>query len=238
MKGFRQILVMVLFQCNLSIKKNSKLDVSLLRSANQALLNQKNGADDSFLFILCDCFNYENFSEKLISYGLPETTKFIIITSSEYIPSALPAVNLDLYSDSIGDKLSYWLQENHPTAISHLASSCYGTIDWWWTGIEPFENLMEPLVDRFIDILPISHKNKAKTWLAVAMEAFGLEEPYGWLSENNFALYCAALCEWLHGFEAASGNGFNNFDAELVKTHLELMIFSLGTFSAGMNQKT
>jgi hypothetical protein len=32
-------------------------------------------------------------------------------------------------------------------------------------------------------------------------------------SENQFLLYAATLCEWLHGFEVASGNGYNDFEA-------------------------
>jgi hypothetical protein len=228
MKGFRHILVKVLFPCNLSIRKNSKLDLFLLRAANQALLNQKNGHTDSFLFILCDCYNNEEFDKKIISYGFPTTTEFLIITGKGSILDTLPELNLDLYFDRIDACLSSWLQEKHPAALADLTADGYWEPDWWWTGVESVDNQMEPYLERFREILPTVHKNKAETWLAIAMEAFGLEDPYGWLPENNFALFCAALCEWLHGFEAASGNGFNNFDAELVKTQLEIDDFFLG----------
>jgi hypothetical protein len=32
------------------------------------------------------------------------------------------------------------------------------------------------------------------------------------LASDHAAAWAATLCEWLHGFEAASGNSFNNFE--------------------------
>ena len=70
----------------------------------------------------------------------------------------------------------------------------------------------------FATTLPTAHKSKAATWLTILGHAVGLDDVQAAnsdaLSRDIAAVWIAALCEWLHGFEAASGNGFNHFDSE------------------------
>jgi hypothetical protein len=64
--------------------------------------------------------------------------------------------------------------------------------------------------------LPLSHRDKAETWLEILIqdESFDVNN---WWDHQEVSLRFATLCEWLHGFEQVVENGYNSFveDADL-----------------------
>ena len=54
------------------------------------------------------------------------------------------------------------------------------------------------------------------------------DDPESALESQQNALLAATLCEWLHGFEGASGNNFNHFDPETAIKLLSIDDFFLG----------
>lgn len=106
--------------------------------------------------------------------------------------------------------LASWRRENHPASLAHGGSE-YADLGCYWVGIEstesdfpwPFE------LEDFRSELPEAHRSKAITWLNILADALQLKESFrpGSLELGHYrlAVLAATLCEWLHGFEAASG---------------------------------
>jgi hypothetical protein len=95
--------------------------------------------------------------------------------------------------------------------------AAYREIEWWWIGYESTGATREWPFDPacFNSLLPEPHCERGDTWLEILAKGLALEDmergdfPY---ESFQIQVKAAALCEWLHGFEAASGNGYNHFD--------------------------
>lgn len=219
----RHVLVSVLIEPEFPIIKESKLDISLLRLAHQALLRQQSGVTDALLFVVCCNSNEEEVTKSIKPYGFPDAQIIYIEVNDEDL-----SIHYDDLQNLINTKLSTWLEKNHPAAITNLSIAAYESLDLWWSGVEVTNTEMEwDFWEKYAETLPDAHRKKAGTWLAILSEIFDIEEPC-WLTENQFLLYAATLCEWLHGFEVASGNGYNNFEATEVYKALPLDEFYLG----------
>lgn len=228
------------------IVENSQLDVVLLRMANQALQRKQNGIGDSFLFLICGNINDATEQTTLFPlpikdqtnldrYGFPE----IDIISVETMDENGDEIDYSDVKESIGDEISKWLKEKHPAAITTLASTGNDSIELWWSGIEAIPDMLElPFdINNYIKTLPATHKAMASSWLAILMEACQFENGESWVSDNQFRMQAIALCEWLHGFEGASGNGYNHFYAGGAGNAVELDDFYLGCVWGQENPK-
>jgi len=213
----RRVLVIVLFDPKLPVQKDSMLDIGLLRLAHQALVRQQSGITDSFLCLLCGEVPEAEVVTALASYGFPEL-KVVCVNSKDENGEEIDEADK---RESIGDEISQWLQAHHPAAITSLHHDGYEGQNIWWSGLEAIELVGDD------ETLPSSHRAKASTWQAILSEVFDFEMPC-WSSEAQFALHLAALCEWLHGFEAACGNGYNDFEAEEVCAAYGVDDFHLG----------
>lgn len=219
----RRVLVFVLFDPELPIQKNSKLDVSLLRAAQQALMRQQNGIIDCFLFVICGNSSEQDIAKFFMSYNFPDVQVITVHTKDE----DQNEIDYDDLKDILEMDLSAWLKKHHPAAITDLSGGRYDSLDIWWSGVEAIDNVW-CFTEAYAETLPDTHKNKAGTWLSILKDALELDDPEDWLDENHFALYAATLCEFLHGFEAAIRNDFNLFDVETLSNALEIDNFYLG----------
>ena len=221
----RHVLVSVLIEPEFPIIKGSKLDISLLRLAHQALLRQQSGVIDALLFVVCCNSNEEEVTNSIKPYGFPDAQIINIEVNDEDL-----SVDYDDLQTMINTDILAWLDKNHPAAITKLPAGAYESLDLWWSGVEAINAEKEwDFWEKYAAILPDAHMKKAGTWLAILSEIFDIEdEEPCWLTENQFLLYAATLCEWLHGFEAVSGNSYNHFDAEDVYNTLPLDNFYLG----------
>lgn len=232
-----RLTAVVLNEHHFPIVENSQLDVAFLRMANQALQRKQNGIVDSFLFVVCG--NIGDATEQttlfplplkdqanLDKYGFPE----IDIISVETMDENGDQIDYSDVEENIGDEISKWLKEKHPTAITAFTSNGDDGIDVWWSGIEAISDEIELPFDLeiFSKTLPDSQRFKAATWLAILKKSCAYACDENWVSDNQFRINSIALSEWLHGFEAASGNGYNNFDAGEAGNAVELDDFYLG----------
>lgn len=228
----RHILVSVLIQPVFQIIKESKLDINLIRAAHHALNRQQSGVTDALIFVVCSQSGEAEVTKSIKQYGFPDV---------HVIYNEVRDEDLDKHYDDvehlIDTELCVWLDKHHPAAITNLSIREYDSLDIWWSGIETTDQ--QPKWDffyKYAATLPDTHRKKAGTWLNILSEIIDLEEPC-WSSENQFCLYAATLCEWLHGFEAASGNSYNHFDAYDVCEALEMDDFYLG-FLLGQSSPT
>lgn len=222
----RRINVFVLFSPTLPVQKDSKLDVALLRASHQALLRKQGGIADAFLFVICGNMSAEQAIDGIKRYGFPDS-QVILISSHDEDGNE---IEHDELLEDVGNEISLWVKADHPSAISDLSAGDNDNLTLWWSGIEateeqgcwPFE------VEEFSALLPDSHKKRAATWLAILWEAMKLEKPSDWLAENRLSVTAAALCKWLHGFDAAAGNSSYNFDGLSAVDTLNINGFYLG----------
>ncbi len=219
----RRVIVSTLIEPEIPIISESELDVSLLRSAHQARLNEQKGMKDSLAFFVFCQSNEQDIVTAIKQYAFPDI-QIIINKVSE---SELDDYDFKNFIDA---EISTWVEKNHPAALTYLCNDEYKNLNIWWAGIEATDKdtwYKELINDQYAHALPASHKKKAWTWLAILSEILEIKEP-SWKDENQFLLYAATLCEWLHGFEAASGNGYSDFDAIGVYHALPLDEFYLG----------
>ncbi len=231
-------------------RANSRKDVALLRAANRALVRKAAGAADTFLFILAGYYHQEKAAAAIAAYGFPSACCIYIIADSPALPIATPSSELEdaickaldeqaeekafeEAKDKIGPTIKEWLAREHPSAIAY--SNCeYDSTLFWWTGIEQCDDVFNwPFkTDEFAAELPESHSLRAGTWLAILGHATDLHaeanHSYDEMAGNLAAVRAATLCEWLCGFEAACGNGWNNFDPDSVSRSLGFDDFYLG----------
>jgi hypothetical protein len=209
--------------------QNSKADIEFLRAANLAM-QRKNGnkSIDHFLFIGVNFGDKE--ADAIRAYGFPN---FDIVTHPLEDGADGTVFSKDYFDESIEESIKEWMASNHPGATVYPASE-YNTDFFWWTGVEHDDHIFDwPFDSKDYSLeLPDVHKNKAETWLSLLGHATKLEVEQATLEEKigqNYAAELAAtLCEWLHGFEAASGNSYNHFDPSSVVLSLGFSEFCLG----------
>lgn len=222
-------------------EKGSGIDVQLSRAAALAQRRKDSGIEDRFLFLVDGQCDQEAAETGLRDYGFP-ACEVLFGSDVLYEPDEdVPVSFDDDYRESVGYELERWLDKQYPGALplSALLAApggeldAYRDIDWWWIGVEgrdsafdwPFES------EGFSCLLPHTHAPRSETWLAI-LEAFGdfPDLSYGGSPLATFRVQAitAALAEWLHGFEAASGNSWNLFQPELALDVLELNPILLG----------
>lgn len=218
----RRILITTLFEPEIPIPKNSTLDIALLRAAHQALLRQQQGVTESLLFVISGNLPLEEATGAIAAYGFPDAQILTAATSTDEGNTA------DYFShrEHISYLVSQWLKTNHPGAVAFLYTDEDDCLDIWWSGVEAI-NAEWSFVDEYAATLPGTHRKTAGTWLEILAVMLDLEVPC-WSGVNQLSLYAATLCEWLHGFEAASGNTCNGFEADAVCEALKIDVFYLG----------
>lgn len=240
----RNIYAIVLNGHQFPIADNSQLDIVLLRLANQALQRQQLGIVDSFLFVICGSIDSKQQTlftptirdlANLDKYGFPVIELVSVDTTDENGDE----VELDDVQECIGNEISKWLKEKYPAAITSLSSTGSDELDVWWSGIEAIPDKLElPFeLEDFAKNLPGTHQARASTWLAILGEVSNFQYGEGWISDNQFRLKAIALCEWLNGFEGASGNGYNDFEAGYAGNSMELDDFYMGCIWGQENPK-
>lgn len=213
--GLRCVLVYVI-ESDLTSGPSAALDISLIRMANIAMQRKLNrNVEDALLFIAVGPVSSEIVEKTIAGYGLPNATvAYIEIDDDERRGD-----EAGLISSLIDSEITKWLNREHSGAIGCFPNE-YGAIDFWWSGIENDGRALEyPFAPSdFATALPDTHQRKSATWLTILAHAIDLdstqrEAPYR-LGHDVAAVWAATLCEWLHGFEAASENGYNGFGYE------------------------
>lgn len=227
--GLRYVLVYSFLNDRFPPQLDSPADIALLRAANLAMKRRGKGCNDSFLFLIPGHDESKRFAEAIEGYGFPDAALVTLDTDADS-DSLVP--DEDCLRESVGHEVSRWLSSCHSGALPFLEGE-YGGFNFWWSGIEQeddrFDWLFSPA--RFAGLLPDCHHAKADTWLSVlgsVIDAHGLGASEEELGRNRASAYAACLCEWLDGFEAASGNQFNQFDANSAAKELAIDPFFLG----------
>lgn len=220
--GLRHILIYANPNVEFPPKKDSKLDIALLRAANLALRRKEEGCSDVFLFILSSkkCKDVESVK----NYGFPN---FEVIFDE--IDIETEEIDVDETTEFVSSEIERWLDVNHPGAIAYCPENEYAEIDFWWSGIEAYEDNIDWAFDvnKFADTLPYHHRAKANTWLNILAHTLEFDFENVFHREQATA-FAATLCEWLQGFEAVSGNGYNNFCASSFSSSIGPSSFFLG----------
>lgn len=236
--SLRYVLVHVSLCGTFPPSEDSKGHIDLLRAANLALQRKLRGVDDIFLFISAPGVAQKNCEAMLKSYGFPEFELMLIGEGGSEAQLMPDREELESNAESY---VACWLAEKHPAAIAH-AGCLYGATSFWWGGIEanPKDLFDEAfLVAEFARNVPTSHTRVAGTWLAILEEVAGLDEirrdgpeEFG---QQRSAVWVATLCEWLHGFEAACGNSYNQFEPDSLIRDFSISRFFLGFEAARLS---
>lgn len=226
----RHITAVVLFDPAFPPAKDTPLDLSLLHAAHQALLRKEKGLIDAFLFVIASDMAISQMLDMIERYGFPHAEVRCIEISQVTDEEQSRPLEIEELGELAGWAVEQWITKQHPGAIAAIGAKTYDGLNAWWRGIEsadasfqwPFETA------RFASELPASQYGKAATWLCILEQACELDEPSDWISQNRASVLAATLCEWLHGFEAASGNSYNHFEPMSVYESLSIHPFSLG----------
>lgn len=227
--GLRHVLVHVTLGMDFPPTANSSDDIVLLRSANRAMLRKTHGIEDAFLFIVVGQHSEKKVSEAIATYGFPNFT--LICLETDDVERRLEK-EPEIIQSEVGYAIENWINSEHNGAIAYFSQD-YPDIQFWWSGLEHAEDFFTWPFDHgeFAKCLPSSHYRKAATWLTILGHAVGLRDVQSSgpdsLAGDISAAWASTLCEWLHGFEAASGNGDNDFKFE-VSTALMPSEFYLG----------
>ncbi len=221
----RRLLVPVIYNPQFFIQ--DKLDEAVLRAAHRALVRQKSGITDAFLFVLCGELALEEATTAIAPYGFPDVSVICISTKDEDGEE----IDDGDVREQIGFAISHWLEEHHPAAITSISLDGYDSLDMWWSGVDS-KGCKANFLTEYASTLPDTHQKKVGTWLEILAIILGFEctlKAY----DNQLALYAATLCEWLHGFEAASGNFYNRFEAYEVCKALRINGYDIQEFLMG-----
>lgn len=227
--GLRHVLIYVNLGGVFPPPENSAGDVALLRAANLAMRRKAKGVTDTCLFLIAGVERSTAIDEAVNTYGFP-TAELVHIEDRQ---NGELISDIDALQEMVGNFITDWLAEHHPGAIAHLQSE-YDSECFWWVGVEHVDHHFEwPFTGSdFASELPDAHKGKAETWLAILANALDIEAMQASartdLGQQNAAVAAATLCEWLHGFEAASGNSYNHFDPDSAISSLGFSNLFLG----------
>lgn len=240
-------------------QRDSDTDIALLRAANTALHRKLCGNDDAFLFVLTDRDGLDRAVEAIESYGFPNT-EIAAISLRNHLPLDVGAPETadstwltgpdegvgisdpeyDDKSEEVGECVRAWLQQRHQGAIP-FPSGPYDTRLFWWAGTEADDAPLPWNIDitSFADVLPQRHRTKASTWLTIlanamdsSLEASDAQQD---LKGERVSILAATLCEWLHGFEAATGTDYNLFDPYSTVRSLKVSEFFLAFEAAHLS---
>ncbi len=228
--NLNQVVVIVTMSGGFPPSADSPRDVALLRAANRALVRKEAGAKDGFLFLFVGKYDCDKVADVVKTYGFPSATIMAIESESS---GDLLCPDFEEMRSLAGEAVSRWLAKEHPSAIPYFGND-YETAQFWWTGIEHGEEVSQWPFDAssIAEELPEVHRLRAATWLSVLGHAGQLASvDEGYLDEYKSdvsAAWIATLCEWLHGFEAASGNCYNHFDPSSAFRSIGFSDFYLG----------
>jgi hypothetical protein len=215
--GLRHILVYVTLESVFPPATDSSSDIALLRAANRAMQRKASqGTEDAFLFVVVGPHTLEAINLAISAYGFPNATA--VCLEAEDVEQPLRMREERILTD-VANAIEIWLNREHSGAVQAFAED-YSETELWWSGVECSDNVFGwPFDDSdFAEALPITHRGKATTWLTILGHAVELEEIQTTMPEllgdENAAAWAVTLCEWLHGFEAACGNGYNRFSSE------------------------
>ena len=214
--GLRHVLVHVTLGTEFPLAANSAGDIALLRSANHAMQRKAQGVDDAFLFVVVGRHTLEKVTESVATYGFPNAN--VACIEADDVERRLE-MGEEIIPGEVGNAVEMWINSEHIGAVAYFSQD-YPDTEFWWSGVEHDDDVFHwPFGDGdFAKALPSSHHSKAATWLTILGHAVGLHGIQSGgpdaLAGDISAAWAATLCEWLHGFEAASGNGGNNFESE------------------------
>lgn len=215
--GLRHVLVHVSLGTDFPPPKDSPRDIALLRAANLAMQRKTRGIGDAFLFVTVGLHDHDQVTEALATYGFPKAS--VVCIEADDVESRLEFGEETLPAE-VGTAIETWLNLEHMGAVARVCVD-YPASEFWWSGVEhddevfawPFE------AGTYGACLPTSHKSRAGTWLSIVGHAIELHAIQATTPDNlgleRAAAWALTLCEWLHGFEEACGNGYNNFEEEL-----------------------
>lgn len=214
--GLRHLLVHVTLGSAFPPAANSASEIALLRAANRAMQRKTQGVEDAFLFVVVGQHTWEAVSEAVSAYGFPKAT--VVCIETDDVERRLE-MGEEIIPGEVGNAVEMWLNREHIGAVAAFPKD-YADTEFWWSGVEHDDNVFDwPFDDGdFAKELPTSHKSKAATWLTILGHAVDLHATQTTgpdaLGRDIAAAWAATLCEWLHGFEAASGNSYNDFGYE------------------------
>lgn len=215
--GLRHVLVHVTLGTEFPPAANSASDIALLRSANHAMQRKTQGVEDAFLFVVVGRHTLRKVTESVATYGFPNAT--VACIEADDVERRLE-MGEEVIQGEVGAAVEMWMNTDHIGAVAHFSQD-YPDTEFWWCGVEHGDDVFAWPFDYgdFAKALPTSHHSKAATWLTIlghAVELHAIQAPLpDALGSDMAAAWAATLCEWLHGFEAASGNGYNHFESEL-----------------------
>ena len=228
--GLRHVLAYVNFDGAFPLAPNSPRDIALLRAANLAMRRKSQGVTDIFLFLIAGEGRSGAAGTAINNYGFPGA-EIVYLDCKHEQEELLP--DYDTFQEETDHFIEKWLNKQHSGAIS-FSKGCYDVAQFWWTGIEHDDNVFDwPFeASDFASELPGTHRKKAETWLTLLGHANGLHATQASVriaqGQQRAAVLAATLCEWLHGFEAACGNGYNLFDGGSAIRTLGISDFFLG----------
>lgn len=214
--GLRYVLIHVTLGSHFPQAANSATDIALLRAAYCARQRKARGSEDAFLFVVVGQQAPEAVSEAIAAYGFPKAE--VVCIEAEDVKRHLEMGD-EIIEGMVGGAVEQWMNLEHLGAVSAFPKG-YADIEFWWSGVEHDDHVFDwPFDDgEFAKALPTSHLSKGATWLTILGYAVDLHEVQACgpdaLGRDIAAAWAATLCEWLHGFEAASGNGYNHFESE------------------------
>jgi len=201
-------------------------EASLVQCSNHvSKLFQKDPAKESSEFVLLIVTGslINSAALEAINGDYGDQLRIIVVADKNYDGTTF---DYDDLNEEIGLTVMKWLSEEHPGAIPKFKDAIIPGFALWWTGVECTNDELG-LAEGFRRTLPDSHREKAKTWLRILQEDFGYDDS-DIASECEFKLIVATVCEWLHGFEAATGNSYNHFAPSEFAEELQLSDFYLG----------
>lgn len=211
--GLRYVLVYVSLKSVFPPVENSPSDIALLRAANCSMQRKMHGIEDAFLFVVVGRHVEEAFSGAISAYGFPNAT--VLCVEADEVERRLE-VGEEYILSEVGNAVEVWLNNYHIGAVATFAQD-YAETGFWWGGVEHCKEVFDwPFGDGdFAKELPGLYRSKAATWLTILGYVVDLNEiqanGHDSLTREIAAAWAATLCEWLHGFEAASGNSYNYF---------------------------
>jgi hypothetical protein len=214
--GLRYVLVHVTLGSNFPPAANSAADIALLRAAYCARQRKTRGTEDAFLFVVVGKQESDAVSEAIAAYGFPKAK--VVCIEAEDVERRLEMGEETIHG-MVGNAVEEWINLEHLGAIAAFPRD-YEDMEFWWSGVEHDDDVFDwPFDDGgYATALPTTHKSNAATWLTILGYAVDLQEVQACgpdaLGRDIAAAWAATLCEWLHGFEAASGNSYNHFESE------------------------